>query len=668
MIRFLYRNLEGQRWLVAVAITLTFVSVACDVLMAFPLKFVLDKIVDHRDPEGFLVGSLVSGFDRLTGADPSTTGGPSQLGVVLFAGALALTLGGVGALASFVELRIATRIGQETGARLRRRIFLHLEHLTLSWHGRKRIGDLVQRITGNVTDIEKLVTDGLVDLLSGILLLLGILAVMLSINWQFTVLSMFVAPPMFAVVLLYTRWIKKASKETARAAGRVAQVGTESINAMAEIKAYTVETWMAFLLQRQSENQCRAGLRAGRRQAEFSPLVLILVTISNVVIITVGALVAGGQGESYSVLFLTIPTGSLTIGSLTVFLAYSKLLYQPMRDLSKLMLLGSTAASAAERIQEILDEPRETVHPLVTGGPSPEPRGDLVIEHVVFGHGTEPVLRGVDLEIKVGTRLALVGLSGAGKTTLARLLPRFYEPWSGRITLGGADIRSHPLDELRRNIALVQQDSILLEGTIRDNIALGRLNATDGEVRAAAEQASLHDTIARLPAGYYTKVSEQGRNLSTGQRQRIAIARAFLRDAPILILDEPTASLDAEAEAEVMSAIARLTAGRTVILISHRLSTLDDVDAIAVLGQGRITECGTYAQLSSAGGPFARLLARQNSHHLAHGAGAAGAPSRRLRPEDHVRVGSAQGRGPAELHERHPHGRDQAGAGQPGRG
>jgi ABC-type multidrug transport system fused ATPase/permease subunit len=233
---------------------------------------------------------------------------------------------------------------------------------------------------------------------------------------------------------------------------------------------------------------------------------------------------------------------------------------------------------------------------------------------VVFGYAERPVLHGVDLEIRVGSRLALVGLSGSGKTTLTRLLPRFYQPWQGIVTVDGVDVRDYPLRILRSNIAIVPEDAVLFEGTVRDNIALDQADATDDQVMAAAQQAHIHDTIVQLPGGYHAEIREQGKNLSRGQRQRIAIARAILRDAPILILDEPTTNLDVEAEAEVLRALQRLTQGRTVIVISHRLSTLGQVDEIAFLQAGRIAERGTYRQLQARGGAFARLLAEQETY------------------------------------------------------
>jgi ATP-binding cassette, subfamily B, bacterial len=279
-------------------------------------------------------------------------------------------------------------------------------------------------------------------------------------------------------------------------------------------------------------------------------------------------------------------------------------------------LLASTGSSAAERIQEVLDEPVEERHTTTRGYRSArDMRGDIAYHGVAFGYEEDrPVLTDIDLEVPSGKRIALVGLSGSGKTTMVRLLPRFYEPWAGTITVDGSDIRNYRRDDLRRNIGIVLQDSILFEGTVRENIVLDRTNIPEAKLIEAAQQAYIHDTIMDMPGGYEARVRELGKNFSSGQRQRIAIARAILRDAPILILDEPTANLDVEAEAEVMRAVERLTEGRTVIVISHRLSTLGRVDEIAVLEAGRIVERGTYQELKALGGSFAHLLAEQNRY------------------------------------------------------
>ncbi|MGH7747504.1 MAG: ABC transporter ATP-binding protein, partial [Candidatus Dormibacteria bacterium] len=440
--------------------------------------------------------------------------------------------------------------------------------------GRQRTGDLVQRITGNVADIEKLVTDGLVDLLSGVLTLVGIVAVMAMLSWQFTAVTMVIAPPLFVLVVRYTLAIKAAAKRTAKAAGQVAEVASEDLTAIAEVKGFTLEEREEENFGRHADRQREAGSRGGRLQSEFSPLVLLLLAVGNAALITIGGWIAAGHGHELGLGFLTVPAGAVTVGSLTVFLAYSKLLYQPMKNLSKLMNLTSGAASGAERLQAILDETPEMVEPVRAYRGQQRLRGEITLRNVVFGYdGGGPVLRGVDLHVPAGRRVALVGLSGSGKTTLVKLIPRFFETWSGSVQVDGIDVEDYPLDLLRDNISLVLQESVLFEGTVRENIALGRPDATDDEVIAAARKAHIHDTVTALPGGYGALVREGGKNFSGGQRQRLAIARAILRDAPILILDEPTASLDVEAEAEVMRALQTLVRGRTVLMISHRLST-----------------------------------------------------------------------------------------------
>ncbi|GAA0626333.1 ABC transporter ATP-binding protein [Kutzneria viridogrisea] len=615
MIGFLFHGLRGRRVLVLTAIGLTFVGVAGSVLAAFPLKWILDKIINDRDPGLPPLAPLLTALDGLAPGGPRPVSpGHSQFAVILASATVLLLLGAAEALVAFVRRSVAAFVGQDLEAALRTRVFDHLVRTPLAWHGRQRLGEVVQRLSGNISDIGKLVTDGLVDLLSGLLTLVGILVVMLAISWQFTVLSMCVVPPLFVIVACYTHHTKRASKQAARAAGRVAEVAASMIGAIAEVKVFTLERWAGRVFAERAEAQRRPALRAGRRQAEFSPLVILLLTVSNTVIVVVGAWVAAGH--DFTLWLVTIPAGSLTVGTLTVFLAYSKLLYQPMRDLSKLMLQVSAAAAAVERVQEVLDQPREDQLP---GGPARvlpgRARGEVAFAGVVFGYQPgEPVLRGVDLEVPVGTRLALVGLSGGGKSTMVKLLARLHEPWQGSITVDGVDTREHPLEFLRGNIGMVLQDSVLFEGSVRENLLLGRPGATEEEVVAAARQACLHDMIMELPGGYAAPVHEHGGNFSCGQRQRIAIARAILRDAPILVLDEPTASLDVEAEVEVMRAIERLTEGRTVIMISHRLAMLGHVDEIAVLDGGRIVERGTYRQLKARAGVFARLLAEQNRY------------------------------------------------------
>jgi ABC-type multidrug transport system ATPase subunit len=312
-----------------------------------------------------------------------------------------------------------------------------------------------------------------------------------------------------------------------------------------------------------------------------------------------------------------IPAKSVDVGTLILFLTYLKLVYQPMRDLSKLANLSSSAGSGAERIQEVLDQAPEVVESQAPYYGPQNLRGEITFENVIFGYTPErPILKGMNLHITAGKKVALVGLSGGGKTTLVKLIPRFYEIQQGTVRVDGVDNRQYPLSVLRRNVSMVLQESVLFEGSIRENIEVGRPGARMDEVIEAAKKANIHETIMNMLGGYDRMLREQGKDLSGGQRQRMAIARAILRDAPILILDEPTASLDVESEAEVMNALDKLVVGRTVLMISHRLSTLGNVDEIIVLKDGLIVEQGTYKDLKKRGGIFAGLLEEQNRYNI----------------------------------------------------
>src|SRR5256886_9210989 len=534
-------------------------------------------------------------------------------GVIVFSIHMLILFGQLSGPLAYLDLYLAAFIGQNLTARLRNQLFEHLQRLSLDWHGKQKKGDLVQRVTGNIADIEKLVTDGLVDLLAGMLTLIGVFTVMFFLSPQYTLIALAIAPALFLIVLGYTKNIKAAAKKSAKATGQVADVATEDINALTVIKVFTREEREAMRFGSYVDKNKRAGLQAGFLQAQFTPLVTLLVILGTAAVIGIGGYVA--TGLPFSIGPFTIAAESVDIGTLILFLTFLKLLYQPMRDLSKLATLANTAGSGIERIQEVLDQAPE-----VKDSPIPGPytgpqrlRGEISFEDVWMSYVPgQPVLKGINMHLSPGRRIALVGLSGGGKTTLVKLISRFYDIQQGVIKIDGVDSRLCPLDVLRNNVSMVLQDSVLFEGTIRENIAIGRPEARIEDVVEAAKKAYIHKMITSLPDGYNTSVSEQGENFSGGQRQRIAIARALLRDAPILILDEPTAALDVESEAEVMHALDQLVVNRTVIVISHRLSTLGNVDEILVLKQGLIVERGSYQDLKQLGGIFANLLAEQN--------------------------------------------------------
>lgn len=629
LFKFLYRSLRGYRFLFLIAVFVTVAQVGSDLTAALPLKFILSKIQNvDSDPAcsyAFLNGILDSfnKFDSITAPAalcPNTSNYPnlttthSTIGVIIFSVLMLLVFSILSAILTYIELSIATNIAQNLSLRLRKQLFEHLQRLSLDWHGKQKKGDLVQRITGNIADIEKLVTDGLVDVLAAGFTFVGVAIYMYTISPPYTLLSIAMVPALFMIFLTYTKNIKAANRKASKAAGQVADVATEDINALTVIKVFTREEREDMRFGRYVGKNREAALRAGGLQAQFTPIVAIMVALSTAIVVGVGGYVAAGN--PFHVLGVTIAGGAVDIGTLIVFLTYLKMLYQPMKDLSKSINLAGIAGSGAERIQEVLDQAPEVLDNKAPYYGPQKLRGEINFDNVVFGYNKERlVLKGIDLHIAAGKKVALVGLSGGGKTTLVKLIPRFYEATSGSVRIDNVDNRMYPLSILRQNISMVLQKSVLFEGSIRENIEIGRPGASEEEIIEAAKQAQMHETIMSLPDGYDTYVREQGKNFSGGQQQRLAIARAILRDAPILVLDEPTASLDVEAEAEVMHALDTLVVGRTVLMISHRLSTLGNVDEIIVLKEGHIVEQGTFKELKRKGGVFAHLLDEQNRYN-----------------------------------------------------
>ena len=650
LIKFLYRNLKGYRMLVLLAVFITIAEVFAAIAIAFPLKFIASKVQNPgNDPTCTLpflkpvLDPILDKFDIPQIApelQPLAPGQPPQPpaltqcpvspadnnpvlitshhtvnGVIVFSVVMLIVFAALNASLIYADIKLAARIAHNLTARLRNQLFDHLQRLSLDWHGKQKKGDLVNRLTGNIADIEKLVADGMVDLLAGVLTLVGIFIVMFYISPTYTLIAMAIVPALFLLTFTYTRSIKAATKRASKATGQVADVATEDINALTVIKVFTREEKEAIRFGGYVDTTRQASLRAGGLQAQFTPLVGFLIALGTAAVIGAGGYVAANN--TFSLGFFTIPAESVDIGTLVLFMLFLGLLYQPMRDLSKLTTLAGTASSAAERIQEVFDQAPEVLESQVPYYGPTRLRGDLSFDNVYFGYVSErPVLKGINLQIPVGKKIALVGLSGGGKTTLVKLIPRFYEATHGSVRIDGVDNRLYPLSVLRQNVSMVLQDSVLFEGTIAENISIGKPGASPQEIMGAARKANIHDVIINELGGYQRLVREQGKDLSGGQRQRIAIARAILRDAPILILDEPTAALDVEAEAEVMRALNQLVAGRTVIMISHRLSTLGNVDEIIVLKDGQIAERGSYTELKKRGGVFAALLEEQNRYNL----------------------------------------------------
>ncbi|MGH3771862.1 MAG: ABC transporter ATP-binding protein [Pseudonocardiaceae bacterium] len=513
----------------------------------------------------------------------------------------------VGAL-GFGGQYLGAWIGENFLHRMRTRVFAHLHTLSVSFFDRRRLGDILSRLTGDVAAIETVVLSGVVGITANLVKIVVFAGVLFVLDWRLALASLIAVPVFAAAARVFTRRIKVASREVRRRAGSISVVAEESLGNATLIQAYGRQSAEVDRFAAQSIGSVRAELAATRLGALFTPLVDLVQVLGVLTILGVG--------------IWELTAGRITLGGLLAFLVFLSQLYQPVQGLGALSTSLFGAAAAAERIIELLDE-----HPTVTTPPHPvtlsRPRGQLRLERVSFAYPdtTTEVLTQVSFTAHPGQTTALVGASGAGKTTLLKLLLRFYDPTTGHITLDGTDLRDLDPHQLRDHIAIVLQETLLLDGTIAENILAGRPHATPTELHDAADAADAHDFITALPHGYDTRVGQRGRLLSGGQRQRIAIARAMIRNAPILLLDEPTTSLDAEATDRILTPLRRLMTGRTTILISHNLLTVTDADQIIYLHNGHITETGTHTQLLTNNNHYAHLYHLHHPAEAPHGPG-----------------------------------------------
>jgi ATP-binding cassette subfamily B protein len=493
----------------------------------------------------------------------------------------------------FVGQYLGAWIGENFLHRMRTRVFAHLHTLSVSFFDRHRLGDTLSRLTGDVNAIESVVLSGVIGIIANLLKIVVFAGVLFYLDWRLALASLIAVPVFWTAARVFARRIKIASREARARDGSISVVAEESLGNATLIQAYGRQGAEVDRFAAQSMGSVHAELAATRLGAMFSPLVDLVQVIGVLTIVGVG--------------IWELSAGRLTLGGLLAFLVFLSQLYGPVRGLGALSTSLFAAAAAAERIIELLDQ-----HPTVTAPPNPIPleraRGQLCLERVSFAYPdtASDVLNQISFTALPGQTTAIVGASGAGKTTMLKLLLRFYDPTAGRITLDGHDLRDLDPEQLRTNIAIVLQETLLLDGTVADNIRAGRPEATHDQLITAAKAADAHDFITALPEGYDTRVGQRGRLLSGGQRQRIAIARAMIRDSPILLLDEPTTSLDAESSQRILTPLRRLITGRTTIVISHNLLTVTEADQILYLDHGRITETGTHTQLLT------------NNHHYAH--------------------------------------------------
>jgi len=558
------------------------VETAMSVAGPWPLKIILDNVVgSHRLPSWLddLLRPILSGNSKM------------QIAV---AAALAVVIiAAIGAIASYIANYYTTSVGQWVANDLRLRTYHHLQQLSLSYYDSHQTGTLLSTITSDVQTIQGFASSSTLGIVVDLFTIVAMLFIMFRLDWDFTLIAVAVTPFMLLLVSRFKKAVKKATHEVRKEQSKIVAVVDQGLQSMRVVKAFGRQDLAERELADVSQATVDASLKARRVKALLSPIVAITVSLCTAVVLWRGSAL--------------IIAGVMTAGALTVFLSYLNKFFKPVQDLATMTNAIAQAAVGVERIRGILDA--DTSIPERPDAREPQTLlGEIEFDHVAFAYSADtPVLTDVSFKIKAGQMVGVVGPTGCGKSTVVSLIPRFYDPTAGAVRIDGADIREFKHLALRDQIGYVLQEPDLFEGSVYDNIAYGRKGATHEQVLEAAKLANADEFIAKMPDGYDTMIGERGETLSGGQRQRIGIARAIIRNNPILILDEPTAALDTESESLVMEALERLMKGRTVLTIAHRLSTIRDADKIIVLKGGVVAEEGSHDELLARGGVYAEL-------------------------------------------------------------
>jgi ATP-binding cassette subfamily B protein/subfamily B ATP-binding cassette protein MsbA len=493
---------------------------------------------------------------------------------------------------------IFVKVGLQTLLKLRTDLYSYLQSLSLKYHDARRSADSSFRVAYDSQSIQTIYNRGFTNIFGSAITLVSTFVVMLRMDWQLSLLSLVVIPFLLGTIYFFAQRIRKQSTSIQEVESAVLVQAQEGLSSIRMVHAFGREDWEVHQFHAQAAQSLRVNLQLTLTNMNSALVISTLMVISTAAIYYVGT--------------MHVLSGTLTLGSLLVFSAYILMLYGPLEQLTYTTWAMEGATAGAKRCFEVLDRPDDVVDAPDAVAVT-ETNGAIQFQQVSFGYKDErQILHDIDLKIEPNQIIAVVGGTGAGKSTLLSLVPRFYDPISGSVSLDGRDLRRITKKSLRAQIGIVLQDTLLFSTTIRENIAYGRPGATEEEIVAAAKRAQADEFIRQLPDGYASQVGERGGHLSVGQRQRIGIARAFLKNAPILLLDEPTSALDPTTEAAIMETIKTLMQGRTTLIVTHRLATIHRVDQIVVLEHGRIVEKGTGPALVERGGVYAKLYASGN--------------------------------------------------------